>query len=41
MALAIDTIDGWGLSNKVCLELLPKKNKAMLYLTFIIKYGSI
>ena len=27
MAIAIDTIDGWGLSNKACRELLAKKSK--------------
>ena len=31
MALAIDTIDGWGLRNKVRHELLPKKSKVTLY----------
>ena len=36
MALAIDTIDGWGLSNEERRVLLPKKSKVMLYLLFII-----
>ena len=35
MALAIDTIDGRGLSNEMHCELLPKKSKVMLYLPFI------
>ena len=38
MALAIDTIDGWGLSNKACRELLPKKSKVTLYFPFILQY---
>ena len=33
MALAIDTIDGRGLSNEVRRELLPKKSKATLHYT--------
>ena len=37
MALAIDTIDGQGLSNKACRELLSKKSKIMLYLPFILQ----
>ena len=37
MALAIDAIDGWGLSNEVRRELLPKKSKITLYLLFIIR----
>ena len=32
MALAIDTIEGQGLSNKARRELLPKKSKVTLYL---------
>ena len=32
MALAIDTVDGRGLSNKVHRVLLPKKSKVMLYI---------
>ena len=35
MALAIDTIDGRGLSNEARCELLPKKSKVTLYLLFI------
>ena len=35
MALAIDTIDGRGLSNEVRHELLPKKSNVTLYLLFI------
>ena len=35
MALAIDTIDGRGLSNEACRELLPKNGKIMLNLSFI------
>ena len=35
MALAIDTIDGWYLSNEGCHELLPKKSKVMSYLPFV------
>ena len=31
MTLAIDITDGRGLGNKAHRELLPKKNKAMLY----------
>ena len=33
--LAIDITDEHGLSNKVCHEFLPKKNKVMLNLLFI------
>ena len=33
-ALAIDTIDGRGLSNEAHRELLPKKSKVMLYFPF-------
>ena len=35
MALAIDIVDGRGLSNEVRRVLLPKKSKVMLYLPFI------
>ena len=35
MALAIDTIDGCGLSNEARRELLPKKSKVMLYLCLL------
>ena len=35
MVLAINIIDGRGLSNKMRHELLPKKSKVMLYLPFI------
>ena len=35
MALAINTSDGRGFSNEAHHELLPKKNKVMLYLLFI------
>ena len=38
MALAIDTIDGQGLSNKTRRDLLSKKIKVMLYLPFISQY---
>ena len=38
MALAIDTIDGWGLSNKARRELLPKNSRVTLYLLFISQY---
>ena len=37
MALAINAIDGWGLSNKAYHELLPKKSKVTLYLLFITR----
>ena len=36
MALAIDTIDGQGLSNEVHRELLPKKSK--VYAVFTVHY---
>ena len=36
-ALAIDTVDGWGLSNETRRVLLPKKSKVMLYLPFITR----
>ena len=36
-ALAIDTIDGQGLSNEAHRELLPKKSKVTLYLLFITR----
>ena len=36
-ALAIDTIDGQGLSNEVRYELLPKKSKVTLCLLFITR----
>ena len=35
MALAIDTIDGRGLSNKARCELLPKSSKIILYVPFV------
>ena len=38
MALAIDTVDGRGLSNETRRVLLPKKSKVMLYLPFITRY---
>ena len=41
MALAIDTIDGQGLSNAVHRELLPKKSKVMLYLPFILVFNQL
>ena len=34
-ALAVDTIDGWGLSNEARHVLLPKKSKVMLYLPLL------
>ena len=34
-ALAIDTVDGRGLSNEARRVLLPKKSKVMLYFPFI------
>ena len=37
MALAIDTVEGRGLSNEARRELLPKKSKMMLYLPFITR----
>ena len=37
MALAIDTVDGRGLSNEARRVLLPKKSKVMLYLLSIIR----
>ena len=37
MALAIDTIDGRGLSYEAHRELLPKNSKVMLYLLFITR----
>ena len=37
MVLAVDTIDGRGLSNEAHRELLPKKSKIMLYLPFITR----
>ena len=37
MALAIDTIDWWGLSNKVCCKLLPKQGNAVLAIQFTVK----
>ena len=36
-ALAIDTVDGRGLSNEARRELLPKKSKVTLYLPFITR----
>ena len=36
-ALAIDTIDGRGLSNEPRRELLPKRSKVTRYLLFIIR----
>ena len=41
MALAIDTIDGWGLSNEACRELIPKKSKVMLYFLLILRSVSV
>ena len=35
MTLATDITDGRGLSNEVHHEFLPKKNKVLLYLSFI------
>ena len=37
ISLYSNTINGWGLSNEVCRELLPKKSKVMLYLLFITR----
>ena len=37
MTLAVDIIDGWGFSNEVHRELLPKKSKVMLYFPFTVK----
>ena len=36
-AVAIDTVDGRGLSNEVRRVLLPKKSKIMLYLPFVTR----
>ena len=36
-ALAIDTVDVWGLSNEARRELLPKKSKITLYFLFITR----
>ena len=36
-SLAIDIVDGRGLSNEACHELLPEKTKVMLYLLLISK----
>ena len=33
MTLAIDTVDGCGLSNEVCCELLPKKSVLAIHFT--------
>ena len=41
MALAIDTIDGRGLSNEARHELLPRKSKVMLYLPFISQFNQL
>ena len=38
MAVAIDTVNGRGLSNEARHELLPKKIKIMLYQPFIYHY---
>ena len=38
MTLTIDITDGWGLSNEVHHELLPKKRKVMVYLLFVSQY---
>ena len=37
MTLAIDTVDGCGLSNKVHRELLPKKTKIILAIHLSLK----